>query len=87
MTWDGRKWDGMGGNRVGWGEMGQDGMRQGRSGALLEVWILWTQGALTSPKSKGFSCQAKVIVSFLEVLLRNSRRLHLLCTGMFPREM
>lgn len=42
---------------------------------------------LTSPKSRGFSCQAKTIVSFLELLLRNSRRLHLPCTGMFPREM
>lgn len=83
MGWDEVGWDvWMGGNRMGWDEMGQGG----RSGTLLEVQNLWTQAALTSPKSRGFSCQAKTIVSFLELLLRKSRRLHLLCTGMFPRE-
>lgn len=71
MGWDGVEWGGMG---------------RGESRAPLEVLILQTQGTLTSPKSRAFHCQAKTIVSFLEMLLRNSRRLHLLCTGMFPRE-
>lgn len=87
MEWGGGVQYGTAGDRMGWGAMGQDGTRESRSGALLEVRILWTRGTRTSPKSRGFSCQTKTIVFFSEVLLRNSRRLYLLCTGMFPREM
>lgn len=58
-----------------------------KSEALLVVLGMRAKKVLTSPKSRGLGCQEKTIVSFLEMLLRKRRRLHLLCTGMFPRDM
>lgn len=66
-----------------WSEMGWGGIHPVPAGGSDLV------GARTptSPKSRGRGCQAKTTVSFLETLLRKRRRLHLLCTGMFPRVM